>query len=255
MIAEIDRGLALIDQRFTELAANGDERANRFLESLTRARTELDTLAAQASTQDDAIGSLAGADRRHCARASSGSPAKFATASGSRSAKRRAAPTGWPKPPRRPGRRSAGCATRPSKPASGCRQRAPRSSSSASGSRRCWRASTAGSKTRSRSSPSSPRRWSRSSAKRPDLSAETGPALIASLVQVKEAAAHAAERAREAIEAVIPETAGKLSEEAAQALERVIRESVEDRLRDVETVAARAVEFGPRGVGPADPAR
>ena len=27
MIAEIDRGLALIDQRFTELAANGDERA------------------------------------------------------------------------------------------------------------------------------------------------------------------------------------------------------------------------------------
>ena len=59
MIAEIDRGLALIDQRFTELAANGDERANRFLESLTRARTELDTLAAQASTQDDAIGSLA----------------------------------------------------------------------------------------------------------------------------------------------------------------------------------------------------
>ena len=46
MIAEIDRGLALIDQRFTELAANGDERANHFLESLTRARAELDALAA-----------------------------------------------------------------------------------------------------------------------------------------------------------------------------------------------------------------
>src|SRR5206468_9291122 len=59
MIAEIDRGLALIDQRFTELAANGDERANRFLESLTRARLELDTLAAQASSQDDAMSSLA----------------------------------------------------------------------------------------------------------------------------------------------------------------------------------------------------
>ena len=43
------------------------------------------------------------------------------------------------------------------------------------------------------------------------------------------AAAHAAERAREAIAAVIPESAGKLSDEAAQALERVIRESVEDR--------------------------
>ena len=74
------------------------------------------------------------------------------------------------------------------------------------------------------------------------LSAETGPALVAALVQVKEAAAHAAERAREAIEAVIPESAGKLSEETREALERVIRESVEERLREVETVAARAVE-------------
>ena len=74
------------------------------------------------------------------------------------------------------------------------------------------------------------------------LSAETGPALVAALVQVKEAAAHAAERAREAIEAVIPESAGKLSDEARDALERVIRESVEERLREVESVAARAVE-------------
>jgi len=62
------------------------------------------------------------------------------------------------------------------------------------------------------------------------------------LVQVKEAAAHAADRAREAIQGVIPETAGKLSDAAAQALERTIREAVEDSLRNVETVAARAVE-------------
>jgi hypothetical protein len=62
------------------------------------------------------------------------------------------------------------------------------------------------------------------------------------MVQVKEAAAHAAQRAREAIESVIPESAGKLSEETRQALERVIRESVEDRLREVENVAARAVD-------------
>ncbi len=74
------------------------------------------------------------------------------------------------------------------------------------------------------------------------LSAETGPALISSLVQVKEAAAHAAERAREAIESIIPEMAGKLSGETRAALERAIRESVEDRLHDVENVAARAVE-------------
>src|SRR5437764_852702 len=59
MLAEIDRGLALIDQRFTQLAAQGDERANHFLASLTRARAELDTLASQAGTQDSAIESLA----------------------------------------------------------------------------------------------------------------------------------------------------------------------------------------------------
>jgi hypothetical protein len=62
------------------------------------------------------------------------------------------------------------------------------------------------------------------------------------LVQVKEAANHAAERAREAIEAVIPESAGKLSEQSRLALETVIRESIEERLREVETIAARAVD-------------
>ena len=74
------------------------------------------------------------------------------------------------------------------------------------------------------------------------LSAETGPALIASLVQVKEAASHAAERARETIEAIIPETAGKLSAETAEALGRVIRESIEERLREVDAVAEKALE-------------
>jgi uncharacterized phage infection (PIP) family protein YhgE len=75
-----------------------------------------------------------------------------------------------------------------------------------------------------------------------NLSNETGPALVASLVQVKEAAAHAAERARETIEAAIPEAAGKLSSETARAVENVIRQTVEDRLREVEGVAIRAVE-------------
>jgi hypothetical protein len=74
------------------------------------------------------------------------------------------------------------------------------------------------------------------------LSAETGPALVSALVQVKEAAAHAAERARESIEGIIPASAGKLSEDTRAALEKVVRESVEERLREVEQVAARAVE-------------
>jgi hypothetical protein len=74
------------------------------------------------------------------------------------------------------------------------------------------------------------------------LTSETGPSLVAALVQVREAAAHAAERAREAIEAVIPESAGKLSAKAHEELERVIRESVVERLHEVEGVAAAAVE-------------
>ena len=74
------------------------------------------------------------------------------------------------------------------------------------------------------------------------LNTETGPALVASMVQVKDAAAHAAERAREAIAAAITDAAGKLSEEAAEALERVIRKTVEDQLRNVEAVATHAVE-------------
>jgi hypothetical protein len=74
------------------------------------------------------------------------------------------------------------------------------------------------------------------------LTAETGPALVAALVQVKEAAAHAAERAREAIEGVIPDSAGKLSAATREALETAIREGIEDRLRGVEAIAAKAVE-------------
>jgi hypothetical protein len=62
------------------------------------------------------------------------------------------------------------------------------------------------------------------------------------MVQVRDAAAHAAERAREAMAGVIPESAAKLSKATQEALEQVIREGIEDRLREVETIAARAVD-------------
>ncbi|WP_162888106.1 hypothetical protein [Sphingomonas mesophila] len=74
------------------------------------------------------------------------------------------------------------------------------------------------------------------------LSGETGPALVAALVQVKEAAAHAAERAREAISAVVPEAAGQLSAAAREALERAVQESVAQQLGELEATAVRAVE-------------
>ena len=241
MIAEIGRGLALIDQRFTELAANGDERANHFLESLTRARVELDTLAAQASTQDGAIGSLA---ERTAAlrdsidqlstdiRESVGTLIGEAQGGADRLAETTAAvrpQIGW--------LRDATVEANERLTATGAeieqqRERFAALLSSVDGgvedaqSRLAELASTLAKVEREAAT----------------LSAETGPTLVASLLQVKEAASHAADRAREAIEAAIPEAAGKLSAEARTALEKVIRESVEERLRDVENVAARAVD-------------
>jgi ABC-type transporter Mla subunit MlaD len=74
------------------------------------------------------------------------------------------------------------------------------------------------------------------------LSNETGPALVAAMLQVREAAAHAAERAREAIAGVIPESAVNLSAAARTALEAAVQATVAEQLRDVERVAVRAVE-------------
>jgi predicted nucleic acid-binding Zn-ribbon protein len=241
MIAEIDRGLALIDQRFTELATNGDERATHFLGSLTSARAELDALSAQASTQDTAIGSLSErtATLRESIerlateiRESVGVAIGEAQGGAARLAEAAAAAKpdiGW--------LRDATAEASNKINATGAaiaeqRERFTALLSNVDGgveeaqSKLAQLASTLAQVEREAVS----------------LSTETGPTLIASLVQVKEAAAHAAERAREAIEAAIPDAASKLSEEAAKALERVIRESIEDRLRDVENVAARAVD-------------
>ena len=241
MIAEIERGLALIDERFTELAVNGDERANRFLQSLTRARAELDTLSAQAGSQDDAIGSLAERTatlRESIARLAAEIRENVGIAIGeAQGSAERLAEVAAAAKPEIGWLRDATVETSEKLVSTGAeiaqqRERFGALLASVDGgvedaqSKLAQLASTLAQVEREAAS----------------LSSETGPALIASLVQVKEAAAHAAERARATIEAVIPETAGKLSEEAAEALERVIRESVEERLREVETVAERALE-------------
>ena len=62
------------------------------------------------------------------------------------------------------------------------------------------------------------------------------------MAQVREAAAHAAERAREAIAKVVPESAQTLSDATHEALEKVIREEIEERLNNVQLTAARAVD-------------
>jgi len=241
MIAEIDRGLAMIDERFGELAAHGDERANRFLESLTRARTELDTLAGQASSQDLAIGSIA--ERTQALRESIdrltdeirdslGTAIGEAQGGADRLVEAAASvrpEIGWIRD----------AAVEADQRLSATGERIAKQQERFGGLLARIDDGVGEAQSKLTELASMLAQVEREAA---DLSAETAPALVAALVQVKEAAAHAAERAREAIEAVIPESAGKLSEQTRAALERVIRESIEDRLREVEAVAARAVD-------------
>ncbi|NUT01271.1 MAG: hypothetical protein HOP96_09870, partial [Sphingomonas sp.] len=222
-------------------AANGDERANRFLESLTRARTELDTLSAHASSQDDAIGTLSDRTatlRESIERLASEIRDNVGIAIGEAQGNaERLVETAATARPEISWLRDATAETSEKLSATGAEMAQQHERFSAllanvdggvedAQSKLAQLASTLAQVEREAAS----------------LSAETGPALIASLNQVKEAAAHAADRARETIEAVIPDSAGKLSEEAGQALERVIRETIEERLREVETIATRALD-------------
>ncbi|GAA3888991.1 hypothetical protein GCM10022276_05130 [Sphingomonas limnosediminicola] len=241
MIAEIDRGLAMIDQRFAELAANGDQRANHFLESLTRARNELDTLAAQAGTQDGAIDSLSERTnglRESIDRLVSEIRDGVGTAIGEaqdgtdrlvESASRIRPEIGWIR--EATVEASDRIASTEGQIVEQQNRLGEYLAAIDTG------VDNAGAKLGELAAVMV--QVEREAA---NLSAETGPQLVNALLQVKEAAAHAAERAREAIEGIIPASAGKLSEETRAALERVVRESVEDKLRDVEAVATRAVE-------------
>ena len=241
MIAELDRGLAVIDQRFTELASNGDQRANKFIELLSRARTELDSLASQAISQDSAIGSIAERTAtlsESIDRLTNEIRENLGTAIGE----------------------AQGGADRLSEAATAVRPEIERirEATVEAGQRLSETGETIGeqqnrftallatvdegvgnAQSKLTDLSSTLTEVEREAA---SLSAETAPALVTALVHVKDAAAHAAERAREAIEAVIPSSVVKLSDETRSALERVIREEIEERLREVETVAARAVE-------------
>jgi archaellum component FlaC len=241
MIAEIDRGLALIDQRFTELAASGDERANHFLESLTRARTELDSLATQASSQDNALSFIAdrtAAIRESIERLSSeiqeGIGVAIGEAQGSTDRLAAAAAAvkpeiGWVRD----------AASEASERISSTTDQIAEQQDKLTALLARVDDGVGDAQSKLTELASMLAQVEREAA---NLSAETGPALVTALVQVREAAGHAAERAREAIEAVIPESAGKLSAETRKAVERVVRENVEAQLREVEAMAARAVE-------------
>ncbi len=241
MMVEIDRGLTLIDQRFTELAATGDERANNFLDSLTRARTELDSLAANASAQDSVIGTMA--ERTTSLRDTIGRLAEeirenVSPALGeAQDNADRLATTAESVKPEIGWIREATSDASDHLSSTGAKIAEEQDRLVA-----LLAAVDEGVESAEAKLGALSAAISQAQSEATNLSVETGPALVAAMVQVKEAAGHAAERAREAIEEVIPASAGKLSDETRQALEKVIRESVEDRLREVEAVAARAVD-------------
>ncbi len=70
---------------------------------------------------------------------------------------------------------------------------------------------------------------------------ETGPELIEALVRVRDAANQAAEKAREAISAVIPESAAALAEAGREALGEMMGDMVERQMTELTALSRRAI--------------
>lgn len=73
------------------------------------------------------------------------------------------------------------------------------------------------------------------------IAAETGPELVEALVRVRETALQAAEKAREAIAATIPQSAAALGEAGREALSRAVAETVERQMAELSAVSERAL--------------
>ena len=241
MVAEIDRALGELDQRFGLLAEAGDERAGRFLDALGRSRSELEALGEHTGFQHDSIAALA--ERTQVLQ--SALERLSVTVRAQLSDALEAA-----------GGRTEHLvnSTRSIRPEiewirDAARETSERleSTGSALGEQQERVAALLGSLDQGVGDAEGrlaglASAISAAQGEAVRLTNETGPSLIQAMVQVREAAAQAAERAREAIAGVIPQSAEGLSEATRNALEQVIREQVEGRLREVENVAARAVD-------------
>lgn len=233
MVADIGMGVATLDERFGQLAADGDARATSMLNALSRMRSELEALSQQSDANLGGVDGLA--ERTTAMRqavqqlaveidgAQSGADRILAAAQAARPE------IEWTQ------QASIDTSTRLQAGAGAIEAQHDRlaallaavDTGIGGAEKRLGELSEA---------------IGNADAEASRLSAETGPALVAALVQVKEAAAHAADRARETIGAIIPESAGQLSDAARAALEKAVRESVADQLRQVEAVAERALE-------------
>ncbi len=241
MVAGVERSLADLDQRFVDLAAEGDLRAGAIASAIGRVRGELDQLAVQSASSDGSLDTL---ERRTEALRGAltglheeiGERLNGALGQAEGGAERLLAAVHTARPEIEWMREAAGEASeRLAVGADGLQAQQDRlaallamlddgvgSAEQRLGGLTQALAAVEGEAAR--------------------LQAETGPALVGAMVQVRDASAHAAERAREAIAAVIPESAARLSQQTRDALERAIQDSITAQLGEVEAVAARAVE-------------
>jgi hypothetical protein len=241
MIAEIDRALGELEQRFASVAESGDERAGRFLEAVGRSRSELEAMGQHSEAQHQSLDSLA--ERTQSLQALLERVAATIRAQLSDSLEQAGGQA-----------EHLVNSTRSIRPEiewirDAAREAGDRlgATGSAIAEQQDKLAALLGSLDQGVGGAEErlanlATAIASAQTEAAQLSVETGPALVQAMVQVKEAAAQAAERAREAIATIIPESAEGLSDATRVALEQVIRDSVEQRLRDVETVAAKAVD-------------
>ncbi len=241
LIADLDTGLAALDERFLDLARSGDERASHVQTALARLRSELESMSEATHSQDAGLDGLAertqrlregldqlghvlhGEMRDTLTEAEAGAARMLASAEAAR--------------PNVEQMRDAAieAANRIESGASNVEAQQERLAALMTS------VDLGVSQAEQRLSELSAA-IAAAGAEAGQLSAETGPALVAALVQVREAASHAADRAREAIGKVIPESAGELSRQTRVALEKAIRDSVESKLVELDQVATRAID-------------
>ncbi|WP_395623031.1 hypothetical protein [Sphingomonas daechungensis] len=241
IVAETARALAELDQHFTSLAEAGDQRAGTFARSIGRARTELQQLSEETSAQDNAVEALAeraAALQNYVGRLTNDVKDQLSFAIGDAEAgtERLIRSTEKIRPELQWMREAAiEASERIKTSATGIAEQQDRFTTLLA--TLDEGVGEAGERLISLAHAISAAQTEASK-----LSHETGPALIDAMVQVKEAASHAADRAREAIARVVPESAQNLSSATREALEAVIRDEIEMKLADVQATAARAVD-------------
>lgn len=241
LMANVERSLAELDQRFVDLAAEGDLRAASLAGAIARVRGELDSLSMQSASSDGSLESLA--QRTQTLREAVtglhtevGERLAGALGDSEGAAERLLAAVHAARPEIEWMRDAAGEASeRLAGGADGLAQQQDRLAALLAG-------LDDGVGTAEQRLAALSEAIARAESDASRLQAETAPALVQAMVQVREASSHAAERAREAIAAVIPASAEQFSAETRAALERAVRDTVRDQLVEVELVATRAVE-------------